>query len=126
MQSPRPQVLLVHDDPLMSDYMVDCLEPRGYAVETTERAASLSRLEGGEIDLVLLDMGWPESDGLDLCMRLRSVRTAAHVPIVALTDFAEETRDVLAFGLGPDAYLTKPFLLEDLLPTVARYCPPAR
>ncbi|HZS02535.1 MAG TPA: response regulator [Chloroflexota bacterium] len=123
MLGPRPRVLLVHDDELMSDFVVDCLEPRGYAVQATGSAASLSRLEVGDIDLVLLDMGWPESDGLDLCMRLRSVPTAAHVPIVALTDFAEETRDVLAFGLGPDEYLTKPFVLEQLLDAVARHCP---
>jgi len=126
MQSPRPRVLVVHDDELMCDFVVDCLEPQGYAVETTRPAASLSRLELGDINLVLLDMGWPESDGLDLCMRLRSVRAAAPIPIVPLTDFAEETRDVVAFGLGPDGYLSKPFVLEQLLDAVTRHCSKGR
>ena len=123
MRFPRPHVLLVHNDELMCDFVVRVLEPEGYAVETTVPAASVSRLEVGDIDMVLLDLGWPESDGLELCMRMRSVPTAAHVPIVALTDFPNETRDVLAFGMGPDDYLTKPFVMEELLPLVARHCP---
>jgi two-component system catabolic regulation response regulator CreB len=105
----------------MWDFVVRVLEPEGYAVEATTPASSVSRLEVGDIDLVLLDLGWPESEGLDLCLRMRSVPTAAHVPIVALTDFPSETRDVLAFGVGPNEFLTKPFVMEDLLTVVARY-----
>src|SRR4051812_23406153 len=123
MPTPRPRVLLVHDDELMWDFVVRVLEPVGYAVETATAASSISRLEAGDIDLVLLDLGWPESDGLDLCMRLRNVPTAGHLPIVALTDFPDETRDVLAFGIGPDEYLTKPFMMEDLHAVVAGCCP---
>ena len=123
MRYPRPRVLLVHDDDLMCDFVVDVLEPHGYAVETTGPTASESRLAVGDIDLVLLDLGWPESDGLDLCIRLRGVRTAGPVPVVALTDFPVETRDVLAFGIGPDAYLSKPFGLDQLLTAVANHCP---
>ena len=47
-------------------------------------------------------------------------RADRHAPsIVALTDFPDETRDVLAFGIGPDEYLTKPFMMEDLHAVVA-------
>ena len=119
----RPRVLLVHDDELMCDFVVDALEPQGYAVETTVHTASLSRIAVGDIDLVLLDLGWPESAGLDWCMRMRGLPSAARVPVVALTDFPAETRDVLAFGLGPDEFLSKPFVMEDLLAVVARHCP---
>jgi two-component system catabolic regulation response regulator CreB len=119
MPTPRPRVLLVHDDELMCDFVVRVLEPEGYAVETSTAATSVSRLEVGDIDMVLLDLGWPESEGLDLCMRMRAVPTAARIPIVALTDFPQETRDVLAFGIGPDEYLSKPFMMEDLLAVVA-------
>ncbi len=122
MQSPCPRVLLVHDDELMWDFVVRVLEPEGYAVEVTTPANSVSRLEVGDINLVLLDLGWPESTGLDLCMRMRRLPAAAHVPIVALTDFPSETRDVLAFGIGPDEFLSKPFVMEDLLAVVARHC----
>jgi two-component system OmpR family response regulator len=121
----RPRVLLIHDDELMSDFVVQALEPEGYAVETTVPAASASRLDVGDIDLVLLDLGWPESVGLELCMRLRAAAGGQHVPIVALTDFPTETRDVLAFGIGPDDYLTKPFLMEELLAMVAQHSPAA-
>ncbi len=102
------------------------MEHQGYAVETSGPAASLSRLEGGDIDLVLLDLGWPEADGLDLCLRLRRVPTAAHIPIVALTDFSEETREVLAYGCCPDEYLSKPFTPKQLFGVVARYANPGR
>ncbi len=126
MPPSRPRVLLVHDDELVCDFVVDVLEPQGYAVETTIPAASVSRLAVGDIDLVLLDLGWPESDGLELCMRLRAVTGRRHVPIVALTDFPAETRDVLAFGMAPDEYLTKPFPAEELLAVIARHCPASR
>jgi DNA-binding response OmpR family regulator len=107
----------------MCDFVVDALEPHGYAVETTGPGASVSRLAVGDVDLVLLDLGWPESDGLDLCMRLRRTPSTRPVPVVALTDYPAETRDVLAFGLGPDEYLSKPFVLDQLLSLVASYCP---
>jgi DNA-binding response OmpR family regulator len=121
MPSPHPRVLLVHDDELMCEFLVDVLEPHGYAVHASPSGAGLSRLAAGDIDLVVLDLGWPEADGLDLCMRLRGAPTTKHVPVVALTDFPAETRDVLAFGLGPDDYLTKPFVLDELLSVVASY-----
>jgi two-component system, OmpR family, catabolic regulation response regulator CreB len=121
VQTPRPHVLFVHDDELMWDFAIRILEPEGYAVETATPPTSVSRLEVGDIDLVVLDLGWPESDGLDLCMRMRSVPAAGHVPIVALTDFPGETRDVLAFGIGPDEFITKPFTMEHLRAAVARY-----
>ncbi len=122
MVRPRPRVLLIHDDALMCDFVVDCLEPQGYAVETSSPASSLTRLEVGDIDLVLLDLGWPESNGLDLCMRMRSLPTAAHIPILALTECAKQARDVLAFGLLPEEYLSKPFAPEALVAVVARHC----
>ena len=123
MSYPSPRVLLVHDDELMCDFVVDALEPYGYVVETTIPTASVSRLAVGDVDLVLLDLGWPESDGLDLCMRLRGAPTTRPVPVVALTDYPAETRDVIAFGLGPDEYVSKPFVLEQLLSVVAGHCP---
>jgi DNA-binding response OmpR family regulator len=122
MLHPRPHVLLVHEDERMWDFVVQVLEPRGYAVDCTGPAAGVSRLAVGDIDLVLLDLGWPESDGLDLCLRMRGLPSAARVHIVALTDFPQETRDVLAFGIGPNEFLSKPFVLEDLVAAVERHC----
>jgi DNA-binding response OmpR family regulator len=126
MEPARPSILLVDDDELVSDFVVNVLEPRGYAVETSGPAASLSRLEAGDIDLVLLDMGWPESRGLELCLHLRESTAARQVPVIALTDYPDETRDVLAYGVGPDEYLTKPFSVHELLSAVARHCPTDR
>ena len=124
MAAAGPVVLAVSRAPLMCDLMVDLLGPHGYAVEIADGpAAALRRIEEGNVDLVLLDLGWPESAGFELCQRLRAVRTGAAVPIVALTELAAEERDVTGFAAGPEAYLTKPFVIDELVATVARYFP---
>jgi DNA-binding response OmpR family regulator len=121
-----PKVLLVEDDPLLRTFITELLEPHGYAVESTEAADSLARVADGAADLVLLDLGWPEADGLELCLRMRSLPAAAGVPIVALTDLPEESREVMAFAMGPDQYVTKPFDVSELPAAVARHCAAAK
>jgi DNA-binding response OmpR family regulator len=124
MASDAPIVLAVSQAPLMCDLMEDLLGPHGYAVEVADGpAAALDRVAAGDVELVLLDLGWPESAGLELCQRLRAGRGGAAVPIIALTELPADERDVTGFAVGPQTYLTKPFTIDELLATVARYCP---
>src|SRR5687767_3334841 len=115
MDKCQATVLLVADEPLLREFIVDLLEPRGYSVAVTDSADSVARLAAGGVDLVLLDLGWPESSGIDLSLRLRAAQRGASVPIIALTELPPEYRDVVAFAVGPDDYLTKPFDIDDLL-----------
>ncbi len=113
---------MVADDPHLCDFVADCLTLHGYAVECADPADSLARVGAGNVDLVLLDLGWPESTGLELSQRMRERPYACPVPIVALTELPDDSRAAMGFAIGPDEYVTKPFDLDQLLNIVARYC----
>ena len=122
MEKPQPTVLVVADEPLLCDFVSDYLTLHGYTVECADPAHSLARVAAGNVELVLLDLGWPESTGLELSQRMQEWSHARRLPIVALTELPESSRAVMGFGIGPDNYLTKPFDLDQLLSTVAHYC----
>jgi DNA-binding response OmpR family regulator len=73
---------------------------------------------------VVLDLGWPESEGLAFCEEIGSLPTAVQPPVIALTDQPVDHWDVQAFSVGPQEFLTKPFHVADLLDRVARYLLP--
>jgi DNA-binding response OmpR family regulator len=122
MEKHQPTILCVADEPLLRAFLTDLLQPRGYVVECTDAATSLARVSDRDANLVLLDLGWPETTGLELCQRIRTECRTRHVPIVALTEMPDESRQVTAFTFGPDEYLTKPFDIDTLLTAVACYC----
>ena len=117
-------ILVVTDESLLTDFCTDILSQQGYAVECVEPSDSQVRVAAGGIDLVLLDMGWPETSGLKLCQQIRAQPAAQHVAIVGLTDLPDASQEVTGFAFGPDEYLSKPFAIYDLLATVNRYCSP--
>jgi DNA-binding response OmpR family regulator len=104
-----PSVLLVEDDPGIATQLVRGLARGGYRVDhvTTGRAA----LAWGEPDVVLLDLGLPDADGVQVCRRLRERSAAA---IIVVTARGEESERVLALDAGADDYLVKPFGLAEL------------
>lgn len=106
-------VLVVDDDPALARAMKINLEARGYRVTTTPDAASALRaVTELDVDLVLLDLGLPDRDGLDVVV---GVRGWSQVPIVVLS--ARHTTDdkVEALDAGADDYVTKPFEMHELL-----------
>ncbi|NUP38019.1 MAG: response regulator transcription factor [Streptomyces sp.] len=104
------RVLVVEDDRGIAESLVRGLRQAGYAVEDvrTGRAA----LAAPSPDVVLLDLGLPDIDGVEVCRRLRARSTAA---IIAVTARGEEADRVLALDEGADDYLVKPFGLAELL-----------
>ena len=122
MEKPQPTILVVADEPLLCDFVSDYLALHGYTVECADPADCLARVGVGNLDLVLLDLGWPEAAGLELCRRIRGASSTVPVPIVALTELPESAGAVRGFDIGPDDYLTKPFDIDTLLTTVACYC----
>ncbi|HEX6138885.1 MAG TPA: response regulator transcription factor [Candidatus Limnocylindria bacterium] len=106
------RLLLVEDDPQTRHAVARGLEARGHAVEEAEDgAAALRRWEARRPDLVLLDLGLPDTDGLSIVRRLRREST---VPILVLSARDRERDRVEALELGADDYLTKPFGMEEL------------
>jgi DNA-binding response OmpR family regulator len=106
----RASVLVVEDDPGIATQLVRGLSRGGYDVAhvTTGRDA-LSR---GDPDVVLLDLGLPDVDGVEVCRRLRE---RSGVAIIVVTARGEEPERVLALDAGADDYLVKPFGLAELL-----------
>ena len=107
------RVLLAEDDAAISEPLARALRREGYEVDV--RADGLSALEAGRegADLVVLDLGLPELDGLEVCRRLRS--EGFTTPVLILTARAEEVDTVVGLDAGADDYVTKPFRLAELL-----------
>lgn len=110
----RPsRVLLVDDEVAIQRAVVPLLRSRGYEVEAagTGRLA-LEAVEANAPDVVILDLGLPDIDGLEVCGRIRA---RSDVPIIVLSARATEPQKVAALDQGADDYVTKPFGPEELL-----------
>jgi DNA-binding response OmpR family regulator len=104
-------VLLVEDDPGVAAQLVRALTRGGYPVDhVATGAAALGRRE--QPDVVLLDLGLPDTDGVHVC---RQLRQRSDVAIIVVTAFGEESDRVTALDAGADDYLVKPFGVSELL-----------
>jgi DNA-binding response OmpR family regulator len=110
VSSPQVSVLVVEDDPGIATQLVRGLERAGYTADTVAMGAEALRRPPS--DVVLLDLGLPDVDGIDVCRQLRSTSDAA---IIVVTARGEEKDRVLALDEGADDYLVKPFGLAELL-----------
>ncbi|MFC7485752.1 response regulator transcription factor [Knoellia sp. CPCC 206453] len=107
-------VLLVEDDDKIAAPLVRTLEREGYEVERlAEGLPALERLLGGSVDLLLLDLGLPDVDGLDVCRRAREGGFTGGIIILTARD--GELDRVVGLDVGADDYLAKPFGLSELL-----------
>ncbi len=106
----KTSVLVVEDDPGIATQLVRGLARGGYAADhvVTGRDA----LAWGQPDVVLLDLGLPDADGVEVC---RLLRERSGVAIIVVTARGEEPERVLALDAGADDYLVKPFGLAELL-----------
>jgi DNA-binding response OmpR family regulator len=107
------KVLLAEDDAAISEPLARALRREGYEVEVVEDGPAA--LEAGRLgpDLLVLDLGLPGLDGLDVCRRLRG--EGLTVPVLILTARADEVDTVVGLDAGADDYVTKPFRLAELL-----------
>lgn len=104
------RVLVVEDDPSVTEPLIAGLQRNG--IDTTHVAYAsqvLDSLRG--VDVVLLDLGLPDGDGLDV---LRSIRHTSDVPVIIATARGEETDRVIGLELGADDYVVKPFSVREL------------
>lgn len=110
------RVLLAEDDSAISEPLARALRREGY--EVTVCADGMHAYEVGKSgpDLVVLDLGLPRMDGLEVCRRLRADGRTA--PILMLTARADEVDTVVGLDAGADDYVTKPFRLAELLARV--------
>ncbi|MEA2933258.1 MAG: hypothetical protein QOI56_2043 [Actinomycetota bacterium] len=113
---PDPHVVVVEDDEGIGNSLVRTLGGQGYDVDWARTGAEALSLVRDTTALVVLDLGLPDQDGLDVCRRLRGRPSAPQV--LVLTARGEEADVVLGLDAGADDYLTKPFRLAELLARV--------
>ena len=107
------RLLLVEDDASIAEPLVAALRREGHDVVWSATGESGLETAGPETDLVLLDLGLPDVDGLEVCRRLRS--RLPDLPVLMLTARAEEVDAVVGLDAGADDYVTKPFRLAELM-----------
>jgi two-component system KDP operon response regulator KdpE len=113
MTSIEVLVLVVEDEPQMQRFLRASLSSHGFRVlEATTGARAIVEATTHNADLVLLDLGLPDLDGIELTRRLREW---TRVPIIVISARGREEDKVLALDAGADDYLTKPFGVNELL-----------
>jgi len=112
--SPGSQsILIVEDDEGIGEGLVRALDGAGHRSAWCRDAGTALRQPLKDFDLILLDLGLPDIDGVDLCRRIR--RDLTQVPIIILTVRGSEADVVVGLDAGADDYLVKPFRLAELL-----------
>src|SRR3954464_13308154 len=113
---PMQRILVVEDDMEIARTLRDYLEVAGFGVTLVgDGSAALASARGDKPDLIVLDLGLPSLDGLDVARELRRTST---VPIVMLTARGEEADRIVGLELGADDYLVKPFSPKELVARV--------
>jgi two-component system, OmpR family, KDP operon response regulator KdpE len=113
MAEPLPLVLVIEDEPQMRRFLRAALESHGYRpVEAGTAREGLAQASGRTPDVILLDLGLPDGDGIDVTRRIREWSAT---PIIVLSARGREQDKVAALDAGADDYLTKPFSLDELL-----------
>nr|WP_247714121.1 phosphate regulon transcriptional regulator PhoB [Qipengyuania xiamenensis] len=114
------KLLLVEDDPALSELLEYRFSNEGYDVRTTADGDEALLLASEELpDLVILDWMIEGTSGIEVCRRLRRDKSTAHVPIIMLTAREAEDDRIRGLETGADDYLTKPFSPRELLARVA-------
>ncbi len=109
----KANIIIIEDEKNICSFIERILEPQNYKVTCAYTGRDgLQAITSGHPDLILLDLGLPDMDGLDV---IRQVRSWSSVPIIVLSARTMEKSKVTALDLGADDYLTKPFGTGELL-----------
>ncbi len=113
MATLAPLLLLIEDEPQMRRFLRTTLKAHGYQiVEAATAREGLAQAAGRNPELILLDLGLPDLDGLEV---VRTIRRSARTPVIVISARGQEQDKVAALDLGADDYLTKPFGASELL-----------
>ena len=118
---PLARLLVVDDSPDMVELVGRVLSRRGYHVLGVSNGNdAVATADVAQPAVILLDIGMPGVDGLDVLSRLRERASTSKIPVLMLTGHGEETTVRQAMALGAQGYLVKPFKTDDLVARVRR------
>ena len=107
------KILIVEDEASFSEALEFLLSKEGFVITTAATGTeALAKFQGGEFDLILLDLMIPEISGIEVC---RTIRAQSQVPIIMLTAKDTEIDKVVGLELGADDYVTKPYSKSELV-----------
>lgn len=113
MKNQKTTILIIEDEKNICEFMSTSLTGHGYKIITAQTAKEGISLVSSQCpDLILLDLGLPDKDGI--CV-IEQVRDWSLIPIIVISARTQEKDKVLALDLGADDYITKPFGIEELL-----------
>jgi two-component system, OmpR family, phosphate regulon response regulator PhoB len=116
MKAMERRVLVVEDEPDLTELLAFNLQAGGYKVETANTGArALAEIDTFVPDLVLLDLMLPDMLGTEICRRIRAQADKAQPAVIMLTAKGEEIDRVVGFEVGADDYVVKPFSMRELL-----------
>src|SRR5689334_6527427 len=111
-----PRILVADDEPNIREVISFALERAGFDTATARNGSeALQQFRRGPLDLIILDIGMPDMDGLEVC---RQIRKTSGLPILFLSARDEEIDRVLGLEIGGDDYVTKPFSPRELVARV--------
>jgi len=114
-----PRILVIDDDPSISELIAINLEMAGYDVSRAGDGVKAQALTVQLMpDLIVLDLMLPRVDGFTVCQRLRRDERTSDIPILMLTALSQTQNKVEGFNAGADDYMTKPFEIEEMLARV--------
>ena len=109
----KPLILVVEDDAAVRNLMVTTLKTNEYRyLVATNGESAILEASSHNPDIVLLDLGLPDVDGVQV---IEKIRTWSNMPIIVISARSEDTDKIEALDAGADDYLTKPFSVEELL-----------
>ncbi|CAG0968411.1 Polar-differentiation response regulator DivK [Anaerolineales bacterium] len=118
----KSTILYVEDNPDNRSLIRRVLEAEGYAVvEAINASQALEKLEGNNIDLVLMDINMPDMDGYTLTAKIKSIEKFSKVPIVAVTANVMRGDREKSLGAGCDGYIQKPIDIDTLSQQIERF-----
>jgi two-component system KDP operon response regulator KdpE len=113
MLKPNEQILVVEDDSQIRNFVCFALKQAGFAYASASTAQdALTQLVTGQFDLMLLDLGLPDFDGMQV---IAKVRSWSQMPIIVISARDQDTEKAAALDAGADDYLTKPFSATELM-----------
>lgn len=109
----KPQILFVEDDTAVGNLIATTLETQNYQFHRAKTGAgALMDALSYRPDVMLLDLGLPDMDGIEI---IKKIRSWSNLPIIVVSARGEDADKVVALDAGADDYLTKPFSVEELL-----------
>jgi DNA-binding response OmpR family regulator len=119
MNLENKRIVAIDDTPAILTFLRISLEALGATFQGAATAAGgVALCESDKPDLVVLDLGLPDKEGLSILTRLKRIDKERNVPVIVLTVRKEQEAMATAAELGADAYLTKPFIMDDLIEVI--------